>query len=288
MHFLPHAVPDDAFYGMVVPWTWTATSPSIWLAGARGKLVLVASNTADLSDFIACLGHSCTVKVYDYETSDARSLTALVSDAVKGNRGCFTAIAVASHGGGRSLFALTKSLNVDLQCTSGPALDGVLEVMRQLGTAVGPSGRVDLFACQLLKTSAGQALFAKIGAATATHFAASSNLTGNVVAGGGQDWLMESDATDVSSIYFGRTDAFDANFSSGGNRSMGGAGSADQRLNPFGAGPDADLQLAGWLSTGGGGRGTGARRAGGDAKLELAPSLALPEIELPHGAMFKP
>ena len=260
---------------MAAPWTWTATSPSIWLTGARGKLVLVASNTADLSDFVACLGHSCTVKVYDYETSNAHSLIALVSDAVKGNRGCFDAIAVASHGGGRSLFALTKSLNVDLQGTSGPALDGVLEVMRQLGTAVGPSGRVDLFACQLLKTAAGQSLFAKIGGATSTHFAASSNLTGNFAAGGRQDWVMESDSTDVSSIYFARTSAFDANFS-GSSAPRAPPRRAPRLAGSSGTGAsDAELTL--WLEhpelfpdvRHGESIGTGASGAGKNAELLL-------------------
>lgn len=51
--------------------------------------------------------------------------------------------------------------------------------------------------------AAGRTVFEGIQQATASHFAASDDLTrGHAAAGGGQAWVMESDGVDVKPLYF--------------------------------------------------------------------------------------
>ena len=167
----------------------------------KPRLVLYASDTPDKADFVG---------------------------------GPFESIALACHGDGPSSgFAWKISTHVFV--TEPSALgDGVTSVLTALGKATVEGGRVDLFACSLLATPEGKLTFESIQRATATHFAASDDLTGNArgaealnEGGGGrgrgggtrgQDWIMESDGVNVKPLYFADTSEFEGNF---GYRSSG-------------------------------------------------------------------
>ena len=181
----------------------------------QSRLVLYASDTPDKRDFILSLNTNVMDYEFDVVTDTKESLIKLVNDAKRKNGGPFASIGLAGHGGNSDAknfkWAITNSLVVKGDTVG----DDVIEVMRALGQATVAGGRVDLFACSLLKTKAGKTVFESIQKATDAHFAASDDLTGNSRGKGLQDWVMESDGVDIKPFYFGNTSEFDGNFGKG-------------------------------------------------------------------------
>ena len=178
--------------------------------GAR-RLILLASDCADKADFLATLKPNVQVAEFDVETATAVDIIHLIAIATERNLGQpFASAALAGHGG--VPWRISNSVVVSDAAKMG---DDAMAVMKALGKATVPAragGRVDLFACSLLATPEGRAVFKAIQQETDAHFAASDDLTGNVKAGK-QDWVMESDGVNIKPLYFrADTSAFDGNF----------------------------------------------------------------------------
>ena len=184
------------------------------------RLVLYASDTPDKADFVRILKPSVLAIEYSTATATADELTDLVGAAVVKNCGRFESAALACHGDGAAsgfAWAISQKLVVTDAATI-PA--DVQAVLHALGAATVAGGRVDLFACSLLATAEGKAVFDAVQTSTETHFSASSDLTGNAQAG--QDWVMESDGVNVKPLYFVEdTTEFHGNF--GGQCVAGGS-----------------------------------------------------------------
>lgn len=169
-------------------------------------LVLYASNISDRAGFTSIIkGNKIE---YDFGGSP-KDLIKQIKFAKK-HFGPFKAIALAGHAGKDAAaaqgykWALLSSLVVgdesELLDKEKQETAQLIAVMRALGKAVVPGGRVDLLCCELLATPAGKKLFDTIQVETETHFAASEDITSNVKQGG--NWVMESDGTDISPLYF--------------------------------------------------------------------------------------
>lgn len=188
-----------------------ATKPAGVQPTTVRRLMVYASDTPDKADFVASLASFVTAIEFDVETATASSLINLVENAKLENGGEFASVAFACHGAGSTSgfkWTISKALVVE----GGKIGDDVTSVMKALGKATLPGGRVDLFACSLLKTAEGTAVFEAIQKDTDAHFAASDDLTGNARGQGLQDWVMESDGVNVKPLYFGDTAKFDGNF----------------------------------------------------------------------------
>ena len=194
---------------------FTLASGASCPAPPASRLVLYASDTPDKADFVLSLLPGVTAVEYDVETATEADLVGLIGVAMAVNGGPFESIALACHGDGAAS-GFAWSISKKLVVTEAAAIDSsVVAVMQALGRATAAGGRVDLFACSLLATDAGSAIFAQIQRATETHFAASDDLTGNARGQGLQDWVMESDGVNVKPLYFGDTSAFDGHFGDG-------------------------------------------------------------------------
>ena len=165
-------------------------------------LVLYASDTPDKADFVGMLKPSVIALEYDVETTTCANLIALIFTAVSVNGGRFASVGVAHHSvdpASGDVWAMSKAVRVKHAASIG---EDVSLVLHALGDATIDGGRVDLFTCSLLKTAEGRAFFDAVQSATAAHFAASDDLTGNAKGKGQQDWIMESDQTDIAPLYF--------------------------------------------------------------------------------------
>jgi len=197
-------------------------------------LVLYASDTEDKEKFVAAIKPDATKMEFDIDTATAADLKAMVDQALKQVGRKFSAIGLAGHGAhtqdGAFYWEITKNVKVSdvSELEDGGATHPVMTVMHALGDAVEPNGRVDLFACALLKEPKGLAAFEHIEKETVTHFAASDDLTGNVK--DNADWVMESDGTDIADLYFDgeKLGAFEGTFGGryGKNGYQGGVGGA--------------------------------------------------------------
>lgn len=187
----------------------TSTSIADSTTNAR-RLVLYASNTPHKRAFAHSLNARVRAVEYDVETATKESMIAAVEDAVSQNGGVFASIGLACHGSHSGTTHPTSGvfhwiISEALVVTEAFVGDDVTAVMQTLGRATTPGGRVDLFACDLLKTETGRAVFQSIQAKTDAHFAASDDRTGckrSKSHGEGQDWVMESDGVNIKPFYF--------------------------------------------------------------------------------------
>ena len=146
-------------------------------------LVLVASNVPDKEAALAGMKGAVngTPMLYEYEyesNHSADDLCGLIEALQRENEGPFGSLAIACHNGagaGGALLNLSPALVLDQQNLKQDLMEAldVKRVMRALGSAVKPKGRVELVACRLGATTAGKALLDKLGAETSTVFMAS-------------------------------------------------------------------------------------------------------------------
>jgi len=119
------------------------------------RLVLLASDCPDKNDFKDCLAPNVLVAEYNVETATADTIVRAIHAAVKHNGNQpFASAAFACHGG--LPWRISKAVVVEDAATIG---EDAMSVMKALGSATAPGGRVDLFACSLLATAEGKAVF---------------------------------------------------------------------------------------------------------------------------------
>jgi len=224
----PSAAEAGAAPSIAVPKAMLRSQSAAMMARpyAPTVFVLYASDTADKADFVAAIRGDAIKMEYDIERATAADMKAMIEKASQQAGGKFTAVALAGHGShtdsGIFSWELTKHIKVaDVsELESGGAEHPLMVVMHALGDVVEPNGRVDLFACALLKSPPGLAAFEHIEKMTTTHFAASDDLTGNVK--DGADWVMESDGTDVEPVYFDQQKLAEFDGTFGGRYGKGG------------------------------------------------------------------
>ena len=187
------------------------------LAGVKracNRLVLYSDNTPDKRDFVRMV--KCAKREYAFATATAESIISLLNSVVS-TEGLLDSIALACHGpahdgaGEAFCWELSKKIVLTDQAQLDDPTDSFTRVMSALGDAVVEGGRVDLFACSLLKHEVGLRSLHAIETATSTNFAASTDVTGNPK--DKANWLMESDGVDVKPLYFrASTSSFEGTF----------------------------------------------------------------------------
>jgi hypothetical protein len=182
------------------------------------RLVLFSDRTPDIVDFM----NMVKVSKYGYSFNspgNADELVKLIENSVASisisGKG-FESIALANHGPKPSddtsfEWAITKDISIKSVDELKDPNNCVRRVLEALGKATIEGGRVDLFACNLLASEEGKAIFKEVEALTKCNFAASTNKTGNPTSKD-TDWVMESDNVDVKGMYFHDTSLFDGNF----------------------------------------------------------------------------
>lgn len=173
------------------------------------RLVLISSDAGDVDALKAAvrptgdMGAPIVTATWDFEES-IDALTDLVRSLVH-EHGTFKTVAVCCHGTSEKVFEehesenwwmLTSSAGIELN--SGRADSGVEEAIWTI--AENCSVRVDLLACDLCGTAAGQEWLQHWEDKTKVNFAASTDVTGNEASGG--NWVLETDGIDVSKVYF--------------------------------------------------------------------------------------
>ena len=138
-------------------------------APPASRLVLMASDTPDKADFVRILGRGVIVVEYDAERATGPDLVGLIRSASASGGGPFESIGLAHHGvdpGSGVVWQPSKELCVTSAASIGA---DVRDFLHALGVAIVPGGRCDLFACSLLKTAEGRAVFAQIQARARPH-----------------------------------------------------------------------------------------------------------------------
>ena len=85
---------------------------------------------------------------YDFDSATSEQLCSAIK-VKRGGGAFFTSIALAAHGDDAAP-GFNWKISEKISVTGGELSAGALAVMKALGRATGPHGRVDLLACSLL------------------------------------------------------------------------------------------------------------------------------------------
>lgn len=163
----------------------------------EGLHVLVVSSDADPEGTLSgAAREGVMVLRYDAETTSLDGLSAMIQDALGGQKA--DSIAFATHNEGTLVQLTSEGATTigELMRSGGDHQD----FWGGIGESVADGGRIDLLACNVLENGAGEQFLSRMEDVTGVNVAASTDLTGNEAYGG--DWVLESDGIDVSGTYF--------------------------------------------------------------------------------------
>lgn len=160
-------------------------------------VVLLVSDNIQQADILAkAAGNDVLVVSYQTQTTNLDQLYNHIKEKLSGRFA--SSIGFAAHDFGEAKFYLTGSRTISLGSTLSSAEQQ--KFWKKLGGLLAEDGRIDLFACNLAKTSEGKMLLSALEELSGVDVSASNNETGNPENGG--DWVLESDALDISYTYF--------------------------------------------------------------------------------------
>ena len=161
--------------------------------------ILLVSSLVDNADMLAGAASDGVIVVrYNPRTTSMAELKEMIRSPLRGRKAGSVGIAAHDYGGNK--FYLTSSETVSLGSTlSSPAQRGFWQ---EMGSMIVEDGRVDLLSCNLASGDNGALLLSSLESAAGINFAASTNPTGNLGAGG--DWMLETDGIDAAGEYFSR------------------------------------------------------------------------------------
>lgn len=165
-------------------------------SGSPLRVLLVSSTVRDAEVLASAAREDVLVIVYDAGTTSLEALTGEIRSALGGRKAA--SIGFAAHDYGEAKFYLTGSETISFGSTL--ASEAQRKFWRELGSMLTENGRIDLFACGLASGEEGRMLLASLEELAGVDFAASSDNTGNIAAGG--NWLLETDGVDVANTYF--------------------------------------------------------------------------------------
>ena len=154
--------------------------------------VLVVSSAVQSADqLVQAAGDGVLTVLYNAQTDSPDSILAKIQTTLAGQKA--DSIAFANHELGAGQFYLTKGYTIDSSSLMGSA--DLQHFWQGVGLLVKDDGRIDLLACGLVSTEAGNLLLSQLESMTGKNFAASDDPTGNPQSGG--DWVLESDGVNV-------------------------------------------------------------------------------------------
>ncbi|OGV31857.1 MAG: hypothetical protein A2020_04030, partial [Lentisphaerae bacterium GWF2_45_14] len=159
--------------------------------------VLIISSLIDDADTLAEAAKDNVIVVrYDAETTTLDQLLEQINDSLDGRKA--SSIGIAAHDYGDAKFYLTGTETISLGSTL--ASESQREFWTEMGDMLAENGRIDLFACGLASSDTGLMLVSSLENISGINFAASTDATGNLSAGG--DWTLETDDVDLADTYF--------------------------------------------------------------------------------------
>ncbi|MHC4886053.1 MAG: DUF4347 domain-containing protein, partial [Planctomycetota bacterium] len=163
--------------------------------GDAVRVLAISSNAGDAEALAAAaMGNVMTV-LFDAETGTPESVLDQIQDALDGQQA--DSIAFATHSAGNGGFTLTHDAIVNENTLFGDAR--LTQFWEGIGALLDDDGRIDLLACNLTDSVAGESLVADLEALTGHEVAASDDVTGNVHSG---DWMLEMGNIDLLQTYF--------------------------------------------------------------------------------------
>ncbi len=159
--------------------------------------VLIISSLIDDADVLANAAQDDVIIVrYDAETTTLNQLLEQVEDSLGGRKA--ESIGFAAHDYGDAKFYLTGSETISLGSTL--ASETQQAFWSDMTDLLAEDGRIDLLACGLASSDTGKMLVSTLESMTGADFAASTDDTGNLAAGG--DWILETDDVNLEDTYF--------------------------------------------------------------------------------------
>ena len=162
-----------------------------------GVHVLVVSSAVQSADqLVQAAADGVLTVLYNAKTDTPDNILSKIETTLAGQKA--DSIAFAAHDQGAGQFFLTKEFTVNVNSLTGSA--DLQHFWPGVGSLVKDNGRIDLLACGLVSSEAGNLLLSQLEALTGKNFAASDDPTGNPQSGG--DWVLESDGVNVAPVYF--------------------------------------------------------------------------------------
>ncbi|MEE4356355.1 MAG: Calx-beta domain-containing protein, partial [Desulfococcaceae bacterium] len=163
---------------------------------SSGTHVLVVSSKLEgADDLAAAVNDNVIVVKYDPAETSLKDLADTIRDALGGDQA--DSIAFASHNAGEGALGIGSE---PISADSLAADAAQQEFWKTVGGSLAEDGRIDLLACSVVGTDAGEYLVSQIENISGANVAASSDATGNDAYGG--DWVLESDDINIEATYF--------------------------------------------------------------------------------------
>ncbi len=162
------------------------------------RVLLVSSTIRDADVLASAAAEGVLVVRYEARETTLESLLDQVKEALNGRKA--ESIGIAAHDYGEAKFYLCGSETISLGSTLSSGSQRAF--WKGLSAVLESDGRIDILACKLASTTNGLMLISSLEDAAGVNFAASTNNTGNVTAGG--DWILETDNIDVEALYFSK------------------------------------------------------------------------------------
>ncbi len=165
-------------------------------ASSGTRILVVDSGLTNADDLIAVGQEGVTTILYDGTSETLQGLLSNIKEAV--GSGSVESIAFASHNSGTGGFDLTGDYSVTSETLSSNS--DLQAFWTEVGSVLAENGRIDLMACDVAATDAGDLLVSQLEALTGHDVAASDDDTGNPTSGG--DWILETDNVNLIADYF--------------------------------------------------------------------------------------
>ncbi|OQX19862.1 MAG: hypothetical protein BWK80_36330, partial [Desulfobacteraceae bacterium IS3] len=159
-------------------------------------VLVISSDINDADDLAAAAKDNVIVVRYDASETSTKGLSDLIEKALDGKKA--DSIAFAAHNSGDAQINITWS---DIMTSDTLENDtDQQDFWRSVGTLLSENGRIDLLACDVLKSDNGEIFVSKIEDLSGVHVAASTDATGSDAYGG--DWVLERGGVDIQHTYF--------------------------------------------------------------------------------------
>ena len=158
------------------------------------KVLVASSAVEDLQTLLEAVQEDVIIVEYDAQT-DLKTLFEKIHDSLNGKKADSIAFV---NDGEENYFQLTEEHSVTLSSINFD--QDLKSFWEDVGGLVNEDGRIDLLACNLTASTAGQKLIGLMEDITGADVAASDDVTANLTNGG--DWFLERGGVDLESIYF--------------------------------------------------------------------------------------
>jgi large repetitive protein len=150
------------------------------------QVAFVFDNVSNYQQLVSAFGSDVEVYLLDASEDGMAQMAAILA----GRTGIDT-LHIVGHGA-------QASLNLGSVTLDSGNIGSYGDVLAQVGASLTPSGDILLYGCDIAADATGRSFIEQLASLTGADVAASSNLTGSVLAGG--DWILEQATGQVESL----------------------------------------------------------------------------------------